>query len=433
MPTERALLIRNATILSMDPEIGDLERADLLVDGERIAAVGAGLRPAGPVTEIDATGRIAIPGLVDSHRHMWQAVLRGSAPHHTLADYFRHVLGGLGQQVTPDDVYLGNLLSAYGAMAAGVTTVQDISNVQNTPDHTEAAVAALRESGLRAVFAYGNGMPDGFASDSRLPARVREVRARLLPDDSARVTMALAFESGTDEDERWNWGLARELDVSAARHVVARGPDDRPVSRLADLGVLAPGTTFIHGTGLPAGELRTIADHGGFLSIAPSVELAMGHGYPPFAPAVEAGLRPSLSVDVEVAAAADLFGPMRAAYQSARYAGASCTVRDILEFATVAGARTLGMADRIGSLTPGKQADLVLLRADDPGTAPVYDPYAAVVLGMDTGHVDTVLIAGTPVKQDGRLHAEAGPVVRRAQAVRDRIVKAGQHVPVRAQ
>lgn len=425
MHTERALLIRDATVLTMDPEIGDFDRADLLIEGDRIAAVGTGLRTTGPVTEIDATGRIAIPGLIDTHRHMWQAVLRGIAPDHTLMDYFSHILGNLGQLVTPDDVYLGNLLSAYGAMNAGVTTIQDISNVQNTPGHTEATVAALQQSGLRAVFAYGNGMPD-----SRLPARVREVRARLLSDDDARITMALVIESGTDEDERWNWGLARELDVPVARHVIGRGPDDRPVSRLVALDVLAPGTTFIHGTGLPVGELRMIADHGGTLSIAPSIELTMGHGYPPFAGAVEAGLRPSLSVDVEVASAADLFGPMRTAYQAARYAGAPCTVRDILEFATIAGARTLGLADRIGSLTPGKQADLVLLHADDPGTAPVYDPYATVVLGMDTGHVDTVLIAGVPVKQHGELHADVGATIRGAQAVRDRILAAGLHIPV---
>ncbi|MFD5163151.1 amidohydrolase family protein [Streptomyces hawaiiensis] len=421
------MLIRNATILSMDPAIGDLDRGDLLLDGELITAVGTDLDPGEPVTEVDATGRIAIPGLIDTHRHMWQAVLRGCAPHHTLMDYFSHILGGLGRLVTPDDVYLGNLLSAYGALNAGVTTVQDISNINSTPGHTEAIVAALRESGLRAVFAYGKDTPDGFASDKWLPDYVREVRERLLPDDDALVTMALVIEEGTDEEERRNWSLARELDVPVARHMAAYQPGDRPLRRLAELGVLQPCTTFIHGVGLSVDELRIIADYGN-LSISPAIELAMGIGLPPFAAAAEAGLRPSLGVDAEVTVAADMFGQMRSAFQISRYASAPYAVRDILEFATINGARTLGMADRIGSLTPGKQADLVLLRADQPGTAPVYDPYSTVVLGMDSAHVEAVLVAGEPIKWNGELRADTAPVVGKAVDVRDWLVAAGHRL-----
>lgn len=427
MHSGQKLLIRNAAILSMDPAIGDLDRGDLLIDGDLIAAVGTDLDPGEPVTEVDATGRIAIPGLIDTHRHMWQAVLRGCAPNHTLMDYFSHILGVLGPLATPEDLYLGNLLSAYGALTAGVTTVQDISNINSTPGHTEAIVAALQESGLRAVFGYGKDAPDGFASDTRLPDYVREVRERLLPDDDALVTMALVIETGDDEGERRNWGLARELDVPVARHVAAHYPGDEPMRRLADLGVLKPGSTFIHGVGLSVEELRIIADYGN-LSISPAIELAMGHGLPPFAAAAEAGLRPSLSVDVEVTVAADMFGQMRSAFQISRYAGAPFTVRDILEFATISGARTLGMADRIGSLTPGKQADLVLLRADQPGTAPLYDPYGTVVLGMDSAHVETVLVAGEPVKWNGQLRADTTPVVGKAIEVRDRLTAAGHHL-----
>ncbi|MEV0685484.1 amidohydrolase family protein [Nocardia sp. NPDC050378] len=421
-------LIRDVTVLSMDPAIGDLPRGDLLIEGDIIVAVGVDLDPDEPAAVIDGAGQIAIPGLIDTHRHMWQAVLRGCAPHHTLMDYFGHVLSRLGQVVTPDDVYLGNLLSAYSALTAGVTTVQDISNVQNTPGHTEATIAALQESGLRAVFAYGNGMPHGLASDRKLPDYVRTVRDRLLPDDHARVTMALATEQGTAQDEHRNWGLARELDVPVTRHVVATHPGDRPMLRLADLGVIVPGTTFIHGNGLDEHDLRIIADQGCGLSIAPAIELMMGHGLPPFAAADAAGLRPSLSVDVEVTVASDLFGQMRTAFQLSRFAGLEHTVRDILEFATVEGARTLGMSDRIGSLTPGKQADVVLLRADQPGTAPVYDPYSTVVLGMDTAHVDTVLVAGRTVKRDGRLCDDTLAAVTAAELVRDRLVAAGHHV-----
>jgi 5-methylthioadenosine/S-adenosylhomocysteine deaminase len=308
-------LIRGATILSMDPEVGDLDQGDLLVEGSRISAVGPRIEAADADEEIDATGCIVIPGFVDTHRHMWEAVLRGFAPHHTLDDYFGHFLCGIAGNITPRDVHLGNLLSARAALGAGVTTIQDISNIQDSPEHTDAAVQALRESGLRAVFAYGKSFLRMATEGGKLPDDVRRVRSQLLADDEGLVTLALDTESGDDDAEWHNYALARELGVRTARHVSS----DYPVTRLEKLGTLLPGTTFIHGNGLNEQELRVIADSGGGLSIAPAIELMMGHGYPPLVPAAEAGLRISLSVDVEVTAGADMFTQMRAAYQAARY------------------------------------------------------------------------------------------------------------------
>ncbi|MET1073756.1 MAG: amidohydrolase family protein [Umezawaea sp.] len=429
MSDHRPLLIRGATLLTMDPDVGDFDRGDVLVDGDRVTAVAAHLDPEGPTEVLDATGCIVIPGLVDTHRHMWQALLRGCAPDHTLADYFTHVLGVIGPTLTPRDVHLGTLLSARAALDAGVTTVQDIANIQDSPEHTDASVEALRESGLRAVFAYGKSFPAMLSEGSGLPDDVRRVRSDLLPHQDSLVTMALTAEAGDDGAELRNAALARELGLRTARHVSA----DYPVSRLADLGTLLCGTTFIHGNGLAPHELRLIADHGGSLSISPAIERTMGHGHPMFGPAATAGVPVSLSTDVEVTTAADLFTQMRAAHQIGRATG--LTVRDVLAQATISGARVLGLAGRTGSLTPGKQADLVVLRADCIGVAPVHDPYSTVVLQVDRAHVDTVLVAGKVVKRAGRLLADSTALLDEARAASCGPAAAGvpaPHPPVRA-
>jgi len=411
-------LVTGGRVLTMDPALGELPSADILVEDGRITAVRPGIDAPGVDERIDARGCLVLPGFVDTHRHMWQAALRGSGADQTLDQYFATVLHTQAPRLTADDLHLGNLLSALGALDAGVTTVQDISNVPKpTAEHTDALLDALTGSGLRSVFAYGHGT----AQDAR------RVRTGRLHAGEALVTMALNAEAGSDETIRRGWSLARELDLPTALHV--RGGS--PVSRLRRLGVLRPGTVFIHGTGMDAGELRLIHDSGGALSVAPAIEMTMGHGLPPFAAAVAAGLRPSLSADVEVAAAGDMFTQMRAAFQIGRFAALQghagpdaplLTVREVLEFATLGGAEALGMADRIGSLTPGKQADLIVLRTDRPGVAPVYDAAAAVVSSMDRADVDTVLVAGRIAKRQGRLaYAGLPGLLARAQEVRDRL------------
>lgn len=429
----RSLLIRNARILTMDPALGDFENGDILVEDDRITAVAPRLEDRGPAEEIDATGGIVIPGFIDTHRHMWQAVLRGCAPHHTLDAYFRHILGEIGPVLAPEDLYLGNLLSARAAVAAGVTTVQDISNIQDTPEHSDALIQALQDSGLRAVFAYGNSLPRMYTYGSRLPDDVRRVRADRLPDRDGLVTMALVTEPGDEDTERHNARLARDLGLPTARHTFQSSAEG-PVTRMRDLGVLLPGTTFIHGTGLAPGELRAIADSGSSLSIAPAIEMMMGHGYPPFALAAQAKLPLSLSADVEVTTAADMFTQMRAAYQAGRYSELSdadqaprprLTVHDILHYATLGGAQTLGLDHLTGSLTPGKQADLLILRADRPDTIPVHDPYSTIVLQMDRAHIDTVLVAGRSAVRRGHALAASSELLDDAHALTRRLTEQG--------
>ncbi|MCP2098511.1 MULTISPECIES: amidohydrolase family protein [Actinosynnema] len=429
------LAITNTTLLTMDERLGDLVGADLVVEDGVITAVGAGVAPADAEEVLDGTGRIVVPGFVDSHRHMWLAVLRGRGADQTLPEYFADVLGHCGSLLTPEDVGVGTALSALTALDAGITTVQDVANINDRPGRTEAAVAALRESGLRAVFAFGHSAmgedrPDhGGLSE----AGVRRL-AELLPDRGARVRMGLCVDAFTPEAARWNWALAGELDVPVVLHCLG-GRGGLEPSDLRDLGVFGPRAVFVHGTGLDAAELAVLAESGAALSVAPVVEMLMGHGTPPLAAALEAGLRPTLGTDVESTGPGDMFSQMRSGLQSARHTalhgpGAPgrdeppprlMTSRQALEAATINGARALGMADEIGSLTPGKQADLVVLRADRPGIAPVHDPVGAVVQSADRGDVETVLVAGRAVKRDGRLLRDPTDLLARAGRVRDRL------------
>ena len=395
----------------MDPGLGDLTVGDVLVEGRHITAVGADLGETGADDVLDASGCLVIPGFVDTHRHMWEGGLRGCVPSDTLEGYFRRVVLGIGPRLTPEDLAIGEALSAAASLAAGITTVQDTSDIHDSPQRTDAIVGALKESGLRVVFAYGLSRPYLNEHGSAMPHDVRRVRTELLSDDDALVTMALSIPPGEDDAERHNAALARELGVRAARHTRI----EIPPSRLADLDALVPGTTFVHGNGLDQGELQVIVDAGGSLSIAPVVELALGLGAPMVAEALAVpGLPITLSVDVEVTGPTDMFSQMRAAYLAVRPGAGRPTPREVLHWATLGGAQSLGLGERTGSVTPGKEADLLVLRADRADVAPVTDPYSTVVLQMDRAHIDTVLVAGAehkrggqPVRDDQALRAQA--------------------------
>lgn len=421
---EHSLLIRHATVLSMDPEVADLATGDVRIDGNAITAVGPDIEPAPGEDTFDATGCIVVPGFVDTHRHMWQGVVRGCAPGDTLESYFRRLPLGVGPELTAEEIGVSEALSARASLEAGITTVQDTSDINDAPERTDAIVAALQESGLRAVFAYGPSRRWVNERGSAIPDDARRVRDQLLPDDAALVTMALETQNGDDAAERHNAALARDLGLRTAHHVRA----SILPSRLRDLDALLPGTTFVHGNGLDADELSIIADAGGSLSIAPVVEIALGLGHPMVNEALAvSGLPINLSVDVEVTSPTDMFSQMRAAYFQARMASTSDgpTVRDVLSWATLGGARALGLGDRTGSITPGKEADLLVLRADRVDVAPVTDPYSAVVLQMDRSHIDTVLVAGRVLKRGGRAVRDDAALVERARAITARLATVG--------
>jgi 5-methylthioadenosine/S-adenosylhomocysteine deaminase len=400
-------LIAGGTVISMDPAVGDFGRGDVLLDGGVIAEVAA--RIDAPDAEVlDAAGRIVLPGFVDTHRHTWQTALRGIGADWSFADYFAAIHGTLRPRYQPEDVYLGNLLGRLEALHSGVTTMLDWFHCAQGPEHADAAVAGLRDAPGRSIFCYGAA----YGATDPIADEIRRVRSGL--SDEGRVAMALGLRGAEDtgmdtfaEDLK----LAEELGLRTSVHIASDGTQ-RPVADLREHGLLRDTTTFVHANGIGDDELRMLADAGSSVSISPDVELKMGFGAPVTGRALAAGLRPTLSIDDVPAAGGDMFSTMRTAFAVQRGLDGGLCARDLLEFATVDGAAACGLAGRTGSITPGKDADLILLRADDLTVFPVGDPAGTVVTAGHPGLVDTVIVAGRVVKRDGALVGVDLPALR---------------------
>ena len=391
------VLLRSGTVLSMDPDVGDFESADVLIDGSTIEAVGPNLDASAEV--LDVSNMIVIPGFVDTHRHMWQGALRNILPNGLLSDYGRDITGAARSVFRPEDARIGDLVSALGAINAGVTTVLDWSHIGNSPAHTDAAISGLQEAGIRAVYAFGGGTA---GPTNQFPDDIRRLRAEWFSSDDQLLTLAMA--GGLNSDQ---WAVAREVGAPITVHVNGTG------TLLGVADAMGPDVTYIHCANLTTEEWRMIADTGGHVSIAAPIEMKMGHGVPPFQQALDHGIRPSLSVDVETEMPGDMFTQMRTALtlqrmQANTRAGdpdqpALLTVREVMEFATIEGARANGLEPKVGTLSPGKDADIVLLRKDMINVMPINNAYGAVVLGMDTSNVDTVFVGGQIRKRAGDL------------------------------
>lgn len=427
------MLIRGGWILTMHEHGGELPAGDIMITDDTIAAVGVGLAAPPSAEVIDATGLLVLPGLVDTHRHTWQTPLRHLGAQWSLADYLSTLLQEIGARYRPEDVYAGTLLGALAALDAGITTLVDWAHIQASPAHSDASVAALRDAGIRAVFAHSDRLRTDAASRPH-PADLRRVRTEVLADDTALVTLAMGARGpdfGGIELASSDFALARELDIPITTHVSGGrpGPHQRGIAAMADAGLLGPDLTVVHANGASEDDLRRLADHGVSVSISPQIELTMpGLGASvALRRMLAARIRPALSVDSESVASADLFTQMRFALATHR-ADADPTTEDplpaaeVLRLATVDGARTAGLADRVGTLEPGKAADLTLLRTDAVGLAPVRAAADAVVLAAHPGMVDTVLVAGRVVKRDGQLLADLDRVRSLAAATAEHVL-----------
>lgn len=414
-PGER-ILLKGGVVLSMDPAIGDFERADVLIEGDRIAAVAPNLE-APTATMVDASSRIVMPGFVDTHRHMWQAPLRNILPDGTLGEYLKSINTTARDAYRAQDAYIGGLLTAWGAMNAGITTLLDWSHVSNTPEHSDAAIRGLLDSGIRAVYAYGGGN----AKTSRFPQDIHRLRKTHFSSAGQRVTLAMA--TGINAG---HWRLAREAGAPITLHANGAG-QLLPVA--AEMG---PDITYIHCCNLNAEEWKRIADTGGGVSLAAPIEMQMGHGLPPIQQTLDLKIPVGLSNDVETSVSADLFFQMRTVFVLQRMqllardrAGEKnlpplMKVKQLLEIATLGGARVNRLERRTGSLTPGKQADVVLLATDRVNVMPLNNAYGAVAQGMDTSNVDTVFVAGRLKKRGGQLvGVDPAKLLAQAESSRD--------------
>ena len=437
------IVLRGGHLLTMDPEIDDLPKGDVLIEGDTIAGVAPDIEADAEV--IDASGRIVIPGFVDTHRHTWETAIRGSAGNATLDDYFVEILDTFAPLYRPQDVYASNLAGALECLNAGITTLVDWSHINNTPEHPDAAINGLQESGIRAQYAYGSANTSltdyWFESTIAIPADdVRRVRETYFSSNQGLLTMGLATRGPgfcVEDVVRQEWGLARELDIPITTHVGMGRVAGRfgMVKMLRVMDLLGADTTYIHCCYLSDEEWQLVADSRGTISISPQVEAQMGHGWPPVMKAYEYGLRPSLSIDVVTTVPGDMFTQMRCAFgcERARPLGVFweadqpaenlLTEERLLEMATINGAHVAGFGERIGSLTPGKKADVVVIDATAINVAPVMDPVAAVALSADVSNVETVIVDGRVLKRDGKLVADVAAARRLVEEARDYLLQ----------
>jgi cytosine/adenosine deaminase-related metal-dependent hydrolase len=446
MASKRTLL-KNGCVLSLDPKVGNFQQADVLIEGAKIAAVGPNLSAA-DAEVIDASNTIVMPGFVDSHRHLWEGILRNigaDIPLEGEKSYLAFVLNTLAPAYRPQDVYIGNRVSTLGVIDAGITTILDWSHIQANPEYTDAAIQALQESGLRAVFAYGPVWYE--APKPEHPEWFRRTAKKYFSSKDQLLTFGLAAfgpEFNSVEGNVADWKLAREVDARITAHVgVGTFGKHGKVGEVGKAGIYGPDTTFIHCTTLNDDEIQMIVDTGSTVTLSSPVEMMMGHGRVPIQRFLDRGLRPSLSVDVETNVPNDMFTQMRSVISlqhallfERKLAGEEnlppfLTTRDVIEFATIEGARANGLADKTGSLTPGKEADVIMLRTDRPNIFPINDPIGAVVWGMDTSNVDSVFVAGKALKRNGQLlGVDLNQVRKMAYESRDYVVsKSGFKLP----
>ena len=432
----RPLVLRGGTVLTMDDARTVLPDADVLVVDDRIAAVGPALEVPEGTQEVDARGGIVMPGMIDTHRHMWQTAMRGYGADWTLTQYFVWYYLEHGRSFRPEDVHAGNLVSAWDALEAGVTTTVDWSHGLQTVEHAEAAVDALRAVPGRFVLAYGNiqAAPWEWTADPAVQAFLRRRR-----DESGDLLgLQLAFDVTGDPafPERAAFEVARELDLPVTTHAGVWGAtNDEGIRLMHDHGFMTPETVYVHAASLSHDSYHRIAATGGSVSVSTESEQSAGQGYPPTWQVRRHDIPVSLSMDTSVWWSSDLFSAMRTTlgadrsreHLEAHAKGDTVTsvhlrAEHVVDWATRGGARALGRDD-IGSLQPGKKADVVLIKNDaSPVSFPLLNPYGHVAFQAQRGDVHTVLVDGRVVKWEHRLVGADLP------AVRDQVAATVEHL-----
>jgi 5-methylthioadenosine/S-adenosylhomocysteine deaminase len=440
---DRAILVRKAHIVTMDNAIGDLV-GDLLIKDGKIAAVGPNLAADGAAV-IDGADKVVIPGFVNSHIHLWQTIIKGCAGDWSFGEYLNYILGASGKYYQPDDVYVATLLGALEQIDAGVTSLYDWAHILNTPDHADRAIDALQESGIRAVFGHGTPGDDVarwyYQSREKHPDDIVRLRRSRLASDDALVTLGMSLRGpdfAVEEVNRADIELARSLGIMGSMHLAVGMYGDYVAHgrALAQAGLLGPDINLTHCNRLKQDEIAIAVDCGSSISVTPEVEMQMGHGLPVTGKVQAAGGRITLGTDVVCSVSADMFSQMRFAIQAQRMlANASAhegggmlehlplTSRDALSYATIEGAKALRMESRIGSLTPGKDADVTIMSWSHELSSPLVNPVQAVVFHGSVANVHTVMVRGEVRKYAHRSLAKPSSLVNRAAEMGQRIMR----------
>ena len=416
------ILLKGGTVISMDPKVGDLVQGDVLIEGTKIAAIAPTLDAAGAQV-IDAHDTIILPGFVDCHRHSWEAPLRRINPNSpTLADYTNATHLSFAKAYRPQDHYAANYLTAIGCIDAGITCVIDNSHNSRSADHSDAAVEALIHSGVRAV--HASGPPNAGEWAHQWPQDLERVQKKYFSSTDQLVTLRMF--SGLSRD---NWALARKLGLRITTEF--QGPQAAALlDPLAQDKLVGSDNTFNHCGALPEKTWQIFADTGATINVCPrsDAQYALGEGLCALQTAWNHGIKPGFSVDNETSYSTDMFMEMRVAFylqraiaQNRRFSGdpkppKPLMVRDVLYCATIGGAHCAGLDDKIGSLAPGKEADLIVIRADDINLYPSNNAVGTVVQAAERSNIDTVIIGGRLRKYRGNV---VGLDMRRMKAMVD--------------
>ena len=442
----RRYVVRGGSVMSMDPRVGDFVQADVLVDGKEIRAIGRNVN-AGNAAEIDARGRIVMPGFIDTHHHQFETALRsflangilkndGSNTPSSYPTYFEFILLTFATVYRPEDVYISELFGGLAQLDDGVTTVHDVSQIHHSPQHSDAAIQALFDTGRRAAFGFFESAGAailGTNPGNQYPTDARRIKQQWFSSSDQLVHMIMGGEVYLPGYEA-AWKIGRQLHLQIAAHILSPFGIRPTLDLLAQnkggdsgrLG-LGPDNLFIHMTGMSDLGWQAVKDNGVQVSVAFPIEMNMRHGEPPILKMQSLGMEPSLSTDVEVTMTADFFTQMRSAMTMqrmivnqmileqgnfmppnewptpARGTPPLLNVRDVLKFATINGARHLGLDSKTGSLKPGKEADIIILDATAINVAPLNKVPGAVVSLMERTNVETVIVAGKVRKWKGRL------------------------------
>jgi 5-methylthioadenosine/S-adenosylhomocysteine deaminase len=401
------ILLKGGMVLSLDPAVGDFDTGDVLIGGKKILAVDRNLNATASV--VDASGMIVMPGFVDTHHHQYETILRGiladgvlGSPNDGKKTYQGVIQGIFTPVYQPDDAYISELVASLNQLNAGVTTTVDTSQVSHTPAHSDACIAGLKESGRRAVYTYSPGL----GPSSQYPKDLLRLQSQYFSSADQLLTLELNAAPNAD-----NWALARDAGVPIICHIV--GDRSGNFEAIGKAGLMGPDNEYIHCTQLSDTHWKMIADTGGKISIAPAIEMQMRHGMPPVQTALDHGIQPSLSVDVECNMTADMFTIMRTTFTLQRalinersLAGEQnlpplVTCRQVIKMA--AGAKAAHLDHKIGTLTPGKEADIIMLATNRINIFPLNNVPGTIVTLMDTSNVENVFVAGKVVKWQGRL------------------------------
>ena len=440
------ILLRGGYVLSMDDRVGELAGGDVLIEDGLIAAVGGRLEVEDAELR-DVSGHVVMPGFVDTHRHTWQTPFRGVCADWTLEDYFRGIRMSISPNCAAEDVYAGNFVGALEALEGGVTTILDFSHCNNTPEHADAALQGLRDAGIRAMFAYGYyPAPTAepvFTEHAQRLADARRIREHELSSDEGLVTMGVAltevgllpFEQTIEEARS-----ARELGIPSVLHTGCNwgSPATEGVPELDHHGLLGADQVHVHCNTLDARNLRRLAENDCKVSSSPETEIQMGMGHPIIRRALEHGMRPSLSCDVVSSNSGDMFSQMRIGLQFERCIrndafnarnempdSLDLGVRDALRWGTANGAHAMGLEQRIGSLSPGKQADVIVVGGRRLNMVPMADPVGCLVAQANPSNVRDVLVAGRFLKRDGELvEQDVDRAIGLARSASERVLSA---------